>query len=163
MPIISSIIAEDQAQADGRRTIREVHTDHLGREHWVQYRAASDTDVNAVMLARVPSIDADLAEAEIEKIIGIAESGGDLVGLPLPEFTTKAIAIKRVLKWFWKNRAWKAWNCIDLVNALPDVYLIGTIGLTAEEVTVLRSRVVKLTTALSAIDDADVGVTDGDL
>lgn len=66
MPIVASEIVEDAPQRDGRRWVRERHTDHLGAAHEFLYMAEAGTDAAAVMAARVPVIEAMLAEAEIE-------------------------------------------------------------------------------------------------
>lgn len=52
MPITSSTIAWDRPQRDGRRDVREQHTDHNGVQHHVDYLAEPAMDVNAVMTAR---------------------------------------------------------------------------------------------------------------
>jgi len=56
MPIVSSIIIANDPQADGRFAVCERHTDDHGLTHDVNYLADPGTDVNAVMLARVPSL-----------------------------------------------------------------------------------------------------------
>lgn len=63
MPIISSIILENQPQSDGRRSVRERHTADDGTNYDACYLAEPGTDVNAVMVARVPILDQMLADA----------------------------------------------------------------------------------------------------
>ena len=65
MPIVASEIIEDSAQADGRRYIRERHTDDLGVSHDVTYLAELGTDEEAVMASRVAQIEEQLRQAEI--------------------------------------------------------------------------------------------------
>lgn len=72
MPIISSEIVANDLQADGRRYIRERHTDDTGAVHGAYYLAGVGTDHNAVMLARVAGIEAQLAETAayaVERIL----------------------------------------------------------------------------------------------
>ena len=57
MGIVSSVIAADDVQADGRRSIREHHTDDRGIVYSASYLGLSNTDANTVMLARVPEIE----------------------------------------------------------------------------------------------------------
>lgn len=76
MPIIVSIIAWDMAQADGRRMVREQHTQDTGDVVVVDYLAESDTDTQAVLSARIPiltqqAIDRELAANEAEVLGGV--------------------------------------------------------------------------------------------
>lgn len=52
MAIISSVVAEDQEQADGRRRITELHTDDQGVEHPRSYLAPADYVVDLVASAK---------------------------------------------------------------------------------------------------------------
>ena len=63
MPILSSRLAEDSRQIDGRRWVREQHTDHVGVVHEVVYMAEVGQVVDLV--ASAARIDAQLTEAEI--------------------------------------------------------------------------------------------------
>ena len=63
MPIVSSRIAEDSRQIDGRRWVREQHTDHVGVVHEIVYMAEVGQVVNLV--ASAARIEAQLVEAEI--------------------------------------------------------------------------------------------------
>lgn len=65
MPIISSKVVEDQPQVDGRRSIHELHVDHLGEIYDVFYMAAEKDDVSAVLATRATQIEDDLAAAEL--------------------------------------------------------------------------------------------------
>lgn len=65
MPIVSSVIAKDVPQKNGRRWIREDHTDDQGVVYEVWYSAPDKSfDVQKEMLARVPELDAELAAKE---------------------------------------------------------------------------------------------------
>jgi uncharacterized protein YciI len=75
MAITSSQILEDRAQVDGRRHVRERHTDHLTRQHDVTYMAAAGADVNATMTARVATIEAQLKQNEIDANLAKALNG----------------------------------------------------------------------------------------
>lgn len=56
--VVSSIISYDLPQIDGRRNIHEQHMDDEGKEYDFFYTADEDMDINARMLARIPSIEA---------------------------------------------------------------------------------------------------------
>ena len=63
MPIISSRIAEDSRQIDGRRWVREQHTDHVGVVHEVVYMAEAGQVVD--LAASAARLETQLTEAEI--------------------------------------------------------------------------------------------------
>jgi len=63
MPIVVSRLAEDSRQIDGRRWVREQHTDHVGVIHEVVYMAEVGQVVDLV--ASAGRIEAQLVEAEI--------------------------------------------------------------------------------------------------
>ena len=63
MPIVSSRIAEDSRQIDGRRWVREQHTDHMGVVHEIVYMAELGQGVD--LAASADRIGAQLVEAEI--------------------------------------------------------------------------------------------------
>jgi hypothetical protein len=68
--IISSVIAWYNIQIDGRHSVREVHTDDQGDVFTFDYMADVGVDVNAVMAARIPQVQAEsdalqLANAQV--------------------------------------------------------------------------------------------------
>ena len=75
LSIVNSQITENALQAHDGRYVREVHTDHLGQEYHFTYAAVGSADINAIMLARVPSIEQTLIDSEIENWIGKVEDG----------------------------------------------------------------------------------------
>lgn len=75
MPIVNSTIIEDRAQVDGRRFVRERHTDNLGAIQEVSYLAEAGADVNAAMTARVATLDAQAKAKEISD--NLQQSMGD--------------------------------------------------------------------------------------
>lgn len=87
MPVVSSSILEDRPQRDGRRSVRERHTDHAGRTHDVTYLAEPGDDVETVMLARVPSVNTSLAEAEFSRLLSHTLGGGTLLTFPFVDLT----------------------------------------------------------------------------
>lgn len=64
MPIISSQIISQLAQADGGALIVERHIDHNGIVHDQQYVAQSGLDIDAVMAARAIKIGEAIDQAE---------------------------------------------------------------------------------------------------
>ncbi len=68
MPIISSTHTVGHAQRDGRRYVRESHTDNTGAVFLAEYLADQGTDYVAVRDARAASISDQLAEAEAQAL-----------------------------------------------------------------------------------------------
>lgn len=68
MPIVSSRTELGHLQKDGRRLVREVHTDQLGVEHVREYGPVDtqQVDVNAVATARAARLTAILKEMELQ-------------------------------------------------------------------------------------------------
>lgn len=66
MSITVSQIITDSAQIDGRRYIRERHTDHLGVTHDIAYLAEAGTNANDIMMARQSFIVERLRQSEIQ-------------------------------------------------------------------------------------------------
>lgn len=67
MPFV--ITQDNHTQRDGRRYVREVHSDAQGEFARVEYLAAPGTDTNAVATAREPQLIASNAEAEARRIV----------------------------------------------------------------------------------------------
>jgi len=75
MSIDASEIREDTIQIDGRRHIREVHTDHVGVEHHFVWMAEPGQNVSGVMTARAAWLPDYLAEQEIDANMEEVENG----------------------------------------------------------------------------------------
>jgi len=75
MSIVSSVIAEDRAQVDGRRSVRERHTDHLGAVEEVSYLAEAEDDAAAVMATRVTRLEQQAADREMTRNIAFIVVG----------------------------------------------------------------------------------------
>lgn len=56
MPVVSSQIVEDRPQIDGRRSVRERHVDHIGREIFISYLAAQSANAAQIMADRVAQL-----------------------------------------------------------------------------------------------------------
>ena len=61
MPIINSSYVVDQVpQADGRRWVKETHTDHFGKQFFAEYLAADDFDYQACLTQRAANISVEI-------------------------------------------------------------------------------------------------------
>ena len=64
---------DNHRQVDGRIYVREMHTDDAGVVHTVEYLAPAnwgDTEYTATMTARAAQIEAELAQAEFDTLLG---------------------------------------------------------------------------------------------
>ena len=94
MPIVSSVIVEDRAQRDGRRRIREQHTDHLGKVIPFTYLAAAGFDATAAMNARVVAIQNDQRDAEITVNIARARLGSSAFTFDYSTLAQNLVALR---------------------------------------------------------------------
>lgn len=104
MAIVSSIILETSIQTDGRRWIREKHTDHLGFLHFAQYLTNADSDINAIMLARIPFINSMLIENEEQKLISKFEEERNDPTTYTFNFTTKQAFLRRLIRYIMNHK-----------------------------------------------------------
>lgn len=86
--IVSSVIVEDSAQIDGRRYIRERHTDSFGVVMEVLYLGAANTNAAAVMAARVASLEESQKQNEISA--NVANALSDDTPAPTFRYSTAA-------------------------------------------------------------------------
>lgn len=147
MPIVSSVIAADDAQADGRRYIREVHTDHLGREHVVLYLAPAVWDAEAVMAARVNGIETGLRDGEIANNVAQAFQQGSLA-VTTRDYSSVAENASAFREAYHTATSFEAMMMGDLLATLTDGQLRNAFNITQEQVVTIRAN--KLTPAAEA-------------
>lgn len=87
MPVASSEIIEDAAQADGRRYIRERHVDHAGREHFATFLADAEYDAAAGLVASAERLSAQLRSQETQAVIQHCLSGQSIELFPFADLT----------------------------------------------------------------------------
>ncbi len=108
MPIVTSVIEQQRLQRNGSVFVREAHTDHVGKVRKRAYRAAAGTDINALMLARVPQVEADAKAGELQAIEKALKNGATLAQVKAKkEWNTNS----EIGTWLFKR----------LANRLPDV------------------------------------------
>jgi hypothetical protein len=66
--IVSSRIIQVSPQGDDRKWITELHVDHVGVQHRVEYLADSDTDIDSALAVRAPQIDQQCREQELQRL-----------------------------------------------------------------------------------------------
>lgn len=147
MPIVSSVIVDNALQKDGRRWIREHHTDHVGVVRAVQYLAAAGFNTATAMAARVAVLDAEMTQNEIAtNIAGILIDGRNApVSLVYSTVAQNRAALRAAYQ--LASRV-EAIMIADFLASLTDAQLASLFGMTAAQVTTLKTN--KLTPAATA-------------
>jgi hypothetical protein len=91
VPIVSSFVKEDSAQADGRRWIREHHLDQVGVLHERVYMALASHVVD--LNASVPMLNQQLKDHEIQVNLGRIFVAGDLATITSVHITIQEFGV----------------------------------------------------------------------
>lgn len=156
--IVSSVLdVEDHAQVDGRTWVREVHTDHLGLEYVYSYLAVDGTDTNAVMNARVATIDGYLTRTEIRTNVDAVSRYGSLAAptLDYSTATANASALREAYKTMIQAEAVMSG---DYLNTLTNAQIANAFGITTGQAATLRTNKLQPAAALAAALRAETGV-----
>jgi len=171
MSISSSVIYDDKTQADGTRQIIEKHTDHVGVVYTV-FLSNKSQEYEAVdeMNARVPSIEASLADNEDSTAMTRVEDGENpltIANNPIHS-TSKRLAITMVYA-MMRARSSKT-NLVRIIillapllvylnNNFTDNQLTSYLNITQTQLTKMRTRISTIlnapTTATSVQDLVD--------
>jgi hypothetical protein len=137
--IVSSVIAEDAVQRDGRRWLREHHTDHLGVVHVITYLAAAGHDAAAALLARVATIEASLRDQEIAANMASVVTEGRFAEVTLVHSTVaqNRAALREAYR---SATRVEAIMIGDYLNSLTNAQLQSAFGLTSAQVNTLRTN-----------------------
>jgi hypothetical protein len=139
MPILSSIVVWDQTQADGRRWVRERHTDQLGIAQFRDYLA----NVGVVIADGFPAIVAILNQALIDSeiqqnLVRIYEAGAAAVVTVQHATLADIRAALRVA--YRTARREQAFALGAFLNTLTDAQLGTLFGVSGGALTALRTR-----------------------
>ena len=143
--IVSSSLVSS-VQADGRSTVHETHVDLLGLKWEIIYLALNGANLNAAMATHATDLGVNLGLDEIAKNIGQVTTNGSLASTSLlysnaaPNFAALRLAYKVATQT-------AAVMIGDFLSTLTDNQLGNAFGLTAGQVTTLRTN--KLTPAAS--------------
>lgn len=149
MSITESTIVEDRVQADGRRAVRERHTDHRGLVECVDYLAEPDADASATMAARVAQIESRQAASEIERNIANILAG-DYVAVT-SHYATLA-DIRAALRLFYQVATnTQVGRMAGFLLTLTDAQLRNIFNKTQAEVDQLKVRLANRVSELNAV------------
>lgn len=135
--IVSSRIAADHAQRDGRRWVTERHLDNAGAERLVTYLAEAGADTAAPMTARAAQIAVDIAADEIARNVDEIASRGSLAVLSFI-YSTEAENIAAVREAYRTAVDRHALMIADYLSKLSDPQLRSAFGLTQAQAAQLR-------------------------
>ena len=144
MPIVSSVLIEHSPQRDGRFWSGERHTDQLGVAYEFHSLLAAGTDATAVMNGRVAGLNAQLIANEIAaNLAGVETTGAQFA--PTFSYSTVAQNAAAVRAAYATMTQTQAIFTGEFLGSLTDAQLQSAFGLTAGQVTTLRTN--KLTPA----------------
>ena len=143
---MSSSYTIGHLQADGRRYVKEAHTDGFGDIVEIEYGPVAALDYNAVMLARAGAIDAGKKDQEIRHNIASIMMYGSLAGTVF-KYSTKADNIGPLREAYRSATREACIMIADYLATLTDAQLRSIFGKTQAEVTVLRTE--RLTPAIA--------------
>jgi hypothetical protein len=147
MTIISSVIADNVIQRDGRRSIVEHHTDQLGIVYRHIYLSVGNANLNAALAAYAAQLDADLTNNEIQANIGNVTRDGSLA-VTSTIYSTGAQNFSALREAYRTAARVEAIMIGDFLSSLTDAQLRTAFSMTQAEVNTLRTN--KLTPSASA-------------
>jgi len=150
MAITTSVVLWDQRQADGRRYVRERHTDHLGAAHDVDYLADAGQNVSNGLAASATLIATQLANADVARFIDEARTLGHLA-TPTVQHATVGQVQAGLREAFRATTGESAAGLGAWIHTLTNTRLQALFGLDATQVLVLRTRLGELRTTWDRI------------
>lgn len=147
MPIVSSVLAQQAIQADGRKQVVEIHTDDLGVEYRRECLADVGADLQAALTAHATQLAADLAAGELAANVAAILGNGSLAVLAFLWSTAGQLRTALRAAYVTATRL-EAIMLGDFLSTLTDGQLQTAFSLTAGQVTTLRTN--KLTPAANA-------------
>lgn len=152
MAIVSSSHATGHAQRDGRRYVREEHTDHRGAVHVFEYLWDGVANRDAILAARAGRITEALAAAEYAARIAVDGWDGALQHQSPGEFADKLRADYRISA--RERTCYLAWWIIRRIaeGSFTDNQVRNAFGMTVQDYTTFK------TTKLQPAHDRWAGV-----
>jgi hypothetical protein len=147
MSIVSSIIVSTDVQKDGRKWVREIHTDQVAVQYVRNYLAGAADDLNAALAAYAVMLANNIEAAEVAANIAAVLANGSLATISLVYST--AAENRAAGRMAYQNATRTDAIMIgDFLSSLTDAQLQNIFNMTAAQVTALRTA--KLTPAATA-------------
>lgn len=150
--ITNSVIVEDRAQRDGRRWIRERHTDNAGVTHDIVYMAEEGANATTAMTARVATIVSQLETGEVDSIMARATSDAPFAA-PNLTYATAAQLRTRLREAYRTLSGWQAVCLGHYINSLglSDAQLTAIFGVSGAQLTALKTKLSNATTRFNQV------------
>jgi hypothetical protein len=143
--IILSEIIQDSVQGNtGRRSIREMHTDHLGFQYFVSYKVDVGIDETIFLANHAISLWDSLVLGEIGDYKNQMDAEQMIDPAVLPDYVVKGDLLKALIKHAIRNKYPTAYYIVDVVDSLTDTQIKNAVGITQPQVNMIRARVVAL-------------------
>ena len=156
MSITSSVVTVEHAQVDGRRWVREVHSDAIGVAQIVDYLGASNaaTTAQGIANARVAGLNVQLADAEAQAKIADDRNPVPFRWQTAGEFLDWLRAVYRNLsrEQLARLATWITKRLDD--GSVTATQLRNAFGLTAGQWTTLEAKMRALRAHWEAVDAA---------
>lgn len=144
MAISSSVIVEISVQSDGRRWVREVHTDSFGIQYGRQYLATAILDLNAALAAYATILDSNNTLQEIAANVSSVLINGSSAIVTF-NYSTAGQNRTALREAYRNSTRVEAIMLGDFLSSLTDGQLQTIFSMTSGQVTTLRTN--KLTPA----------------
>jgi len=155
--IVSSVIASDVVQVDGRHAVVEQHTDSFGIAHPFVYLAEIGTDINAMLAAHATQVLNSLVSGEISNNIALVEAFGSLAQ-PIFLYTTMAQNATPIREAYRVSTQGQAIQIGDYLNTLTDAQLAAGFNITQAQAANLRVNKLQPAAQTAATVRAEAGV-----
>ena len=156
MSIVSSVIAATDVQKDGRKWVRELHTDNVAVKWERSYLAGALDDLNAALAAYAVILAANITAQEIASNLSAVLANGSLA-VPIFVYSTQSAHLTALRAAYAISTRNDAIMIGDFLSSLTDGQLQTIFSMSAGQVTTLRSS--KLTPAATLA--ASIRVTVG--
>jgi len=139
VPIVASVVVWDQPQRDGRRWIRERHTDQVGVAQFRDYLAEAGVNVPAGFPAIVAVLNQQLVDAEIQRNLASVYALGDAATVTTQHADVGDLraALREAYRTVTREQALALGA---FLNTLTNTQLGTLFGVSGAELTVLRGR-----------------------
>jgi len=156
MSIVSSTVAVEHAQIDGRRWARETHTDHLGIQHIFDYLSEVGADTAAILAARAAALPGQLAAQEIGQNTQEVKTLGSLATPTFKHSTVpaNASALREAYRAMVQQEAIMTG---DYLNTLTNGQIAAAFGITTGQAATLRTNKLAPAAALATSIRAEAG------
>lgn len=156
MAIVSSVIVEDARQIDGRRYIRERHTDQIGQVYEFTYLCPAGFNAAVALAARVPIINADLIVNEVSANVSDVLANGSLASPSLVYSTPAQNFLGLRLAYATATRT-DVIMIGDFLDTLTNGQLATAFGITTGQAATLRTNKLDPAAALATSIRAAAG------